>query len=229
MYRHSARRLLLKNGLAEKRIVSSTQLRFKATAPPRPPKADLGSIPQALRELLPEPRKRDSSDPNAPAKRRRSIFFYIACISPLFIWLQAEKYFDPQPLVEKRRQHAIRERLGRLRDENRAKPNDFADQKSVVAYMRFLLHTMLPGDTLRNLHFEEIFDLLAEECPEPLLAWLREICVLTHELSLRTETENVELKTAEHIQDTAEIVLRRTWLATHQRLAALLDIVESGS
>ncbi|KAJ7784352.1 hypothetical protein B0H16DRAFT_1492216 [Mycena metata] len=223
MLRYSARRLLLKNGWAQG-IASSTQLRFKATAPPRPPKADLQSIPQALRELLPEPRKRD---PNAPPKRRRSIFFYIACISPLFIWLEAEKYFDPQPLVEKRRQRALRERLGRLRDENRAKPQQFTDQKSVVAYTRLLLNTMLPADELRNLHFEEIFDLLAEECPEQLLSWFREICVLTYELSLRTETEKVELKTAEHIQDTAEIVLRRSWLAAHRRLAALLDIVES--
>ncbi|KAJ7021606.1 hypothetical protein C8F04DRAFT_262251 [Mycena alexandri] len=225
MYRHSARRLLLKNGLVQKQgLVSSTQLRFKATAPPRPPKADIQSIPQALRELLPEPRKRD---PNAPPKRGRSIFFYIACISPLFIWLEAEKYFDPQPLIEKRRQRALRERLGRLRDENRAKPNQFADQKSVVAYTRLLLNTMLPEDILRNLHFEEIFDLLAEECPEQLLSWFREICILTYDLSLRTETEKVELKTAEHIQDTAEIVLRRSWLAAHRRLATLLDIVES--
>jgi hypothetical protein len=76
MHRHCARNLVrVRHGFAANQVLLSGHIRFKATATPKPPRADLQSIPQAIRELLPEPRKRD---PNAPAKRRRSIWFYIA-------------------------------------------------------------------------------------------------------------------------------------------------------
>ncbi|KAF7365011.1 hypothetical protein MVEN_00372200 [Mycena venus] len=222
MYRHAARRLLLRNGV--ERVPSSAQIRFKATTPPRPEKADLTSIIPTLRELLPElPKstKNDPSDPNRARRQRRGLLFYIALISPLFIWINVEKYFDPQPLLEKKRKRILRERLGRLRDGNRAAPARFSDLKSVVTYLRLLLSTMLPEETLRNLHFKEVCDLLEEDCPENLLAWLREICAVTYDLSQKSEDEAGEVKAAEHIQDAAEEILRKGWLAVHRRLPLL--------
>ncbi|KAJ6585200.1 hypothetical protein B0H19DRAFT_1250079 [Mycena capillaripes] len=227
MFRHCARRsLLLRNGFVEKQgVLSSGQNRFKATTPPppRPQRADLQSILPTIRELLPEPQKRDPNSP--PKKRRRNPFFYIALISPFFIWRELEQYFDAQPLLEKKRKRILRERLTRLRDANRADPIQLqhADLKSVVAYLRRLFSTMLPDDTLRTLHFKEVCDLLEEGCPEKFLASLREICLVTYDLSLKTEDEATEVKAAEHIQDTADEILRRGWLAVHRRLPLPVD------
>ncbi|KAJ7134815.1 hypothetical protein C8R44DRAFT_771532 [Mycena epipterygia] len=220
MYRHCGRRLLLsRNGFPEKQgILSGAQLRFKATTPPRSPRADLQSIPQALRELFPEPRKRD---PNAPPKRGRGPLFYIACISPLFIWIEIERYFDPQPLLEKKRKRLLCERLDRLREESRGTPGQFADPKSVVAYMRLLLRTMLPAEELRNMHSDDICALLEQEMPDDLLVWLRDVCsgihALSIDLSLRSENQNLEVKAAEKIQDIADQILRRSYLVVHHR------------
>ncbi|KAJ7095712.1 hypothetical protein B0H15DRAFT_67676 [Mycena belliarum] len=212
MYRYCARNLV-RNGLAGKQgILHGGQIRFQATAPPKPPRADLQSIPQALRELLPEPRKRD---PSAPPKRGRSLLFYVALISPLFIWIEVEKYFDPKPLLEKKRIRILRGRLERLQEGSRSTSVQLADQKSLVAYMRLLLTTMLPEEYLRNLRCEEVLALLEEEIPETLLPWLREVCTVIYQLSLKAEDE---VKTAENIQDAAEGILRKAFLDLHTRL-----------
>ncbi|KAJ7486075.1 hypothetical protein B0H11DRAFT_2016845 [Mycena galericulata] len=231
MYRHCGRRLLLSRNTQG--ILSSGQIRFKATAPPRPPRADLQSIPQAIRELLPEPRKRD---PNAPTKKRRGPFVLYraeyaltllrrmslnpAAVSPLFIWIEVEKYFDPKPLLEKKRKRMLRERLGRLQEQSRVKPQ-FTDRGSVMAYVRVLLDTMLPDEYLRNTRSAEIYALLEEDMPNDLFLWLGEVCPLIYELSLQSEGEDVEVKAAERIQDTADDMLRRCYLAVHDRLPPL--------
>ncbi|KAJ6508500.1 hypothetical protein C8R45DRAFT_922229 [Mycena sanguinolenta] len=220
MYRHGRR--LLQNGLAEvQRVPSSGQTRFKATTPPTPQKADLQSIIPALRELLPVLPKRDDSNPspNATKRKRRGPLFYLALISPLFIWIEVEKYFDPQPLLEKKRKRILRERLERLRDGNRsAKPTRASDVKATLAYLRLLLSTMLPDETLRNLSFEQACDLVEEDCQENVLQWLREICVISYDLSQQPGDETAEVKAAEQIQDVAEEVLRKIWLSVHHRI-----------
>ncbi|KAJ7245009.1 hypothetical protein B0H12DRAFT_794208 [Mycena haematopus] len=223
MYRHGRRLLLLGNGLAEmQRVPSSGQTRLKATTPPRPQKADLQSILPTLRELFSVLPKRDDDSnpiPNAPIKKRRGPLFYLALISPLFIWIEVEKYFDPGPLLEKKRRRILRERLERLRDGNRStKPTRGSDVKAVVAYLRLLLNTMLPEDTLRNLSSTQVCDLLEEDCQDNVLEWLREICVISYDLSQQPGDEAEEVKTAEHIQDVAEEVLRKSWLAVHHRI-----------
>ncbi|KAJ7442595.1 hypothetical protein FB451DRAFT_1296953, partial [Mycena latifolia] len=214
MYRQCARSLVLvRHGFAEKQSsLASGQIRFKATAPPRPPRADLQSIPQAIRELLPEPRKRD---PNAPPKQRRSPWFYLAWISPLFIWIYVERHFDAKPLLEKKRVRILRERLLKLQEGSRSKPVQFEDQKSLVAYLRLVVTTMLPEEYQRNVRSEEVLVLLEEEVPEELMAWLSKICLVIYQLSLRSEDE---LKAAETIQDSAEEILRKVFLVIHPRL-----------
>ncbi|KAJ7677450.1 hypothetical protein B0H17DRAFT_1079202 [Mycena rosella] len=217
MYRHCTTRNFgfVRNGFVEKQgIISSGHIRFKATAPPRPPRADLQSIPQAIRELLPEPRKRD---PNAPPKRGRSLLFYIALTSPLFIWIALEHHFDPKPLLEKKRARILRERLHQLQEGGRlAVPS--SDPKSLVAYVRLLLTTMLPEQQLRNLRSEEVLVLLEEEFPEPLLAWLQQVCPVIHQLSLHSEGEKVETSSAESIQDSADEILRMAFRSVRHRL-----------
>ncbi|KAJ7367122.1 hypothetical protein DFH08DRAFT_929778 [Mycena albidolilacea] len=223
MYRH---RLLplLRNGLAEKQRVG---LRFKADTAPKPQKADLQSIIPALRELLPVLPKRESDDANpnshAPRRKRRGPLFYIALISPLFIWIEVENYFDPKPLLEKKRKQMLRERLGRLRDGNPKRVPD-ADVKSVLAYLRLLLPAMLPEDMLRNLHSEQVCDLLEEDCPEDFLTWLHQVSVATYDVSVAPANEAGEVKAAEKIQEAAEDILRRSWLAVHRRLPSLVDL-----
>ncbi|KAK7048547.1 hypothetical protein R3P38DRAFT_1869514 [Favolaschia claudopus] len=220
MYR-SGRRLLL---LAETRtVVAHGQVRFKADTPPKPQKADFQSILPTLRELLPELPERDSSNPNAPRRRRRGPLFYLALISPLFIWIQIEKYFDPLPLLEKKRKQILRERLGKLRDASRTAPAQLSDVKSVVAYLRLLFDAMLPEETLRNLQSKDVCDLLEKDCPPNLLPWLQEICGVTRALSLKADGEASEVKAAEHIQNAAEDILRKSWLAVHRRLSQELD------
>ncbi|KAF8171962.1 hypothetical protein K438DRAFT_1981775 [Mycena galopus ATCC 62051] len=222
MYRHGRRLLLLRNGLAEtQRVPLTVQTRFKATTPPKPQKADLQSIIPALRELLPVlPKRDDSNTPNAPRRKRRGLLFYLALISPLFIWIEVEKYFDPQPLLEKKRRRVLRERLGRLREGNRTIPPSFPDAKSVVAYLRLLLSTMVHEQTLRNLESEEICDILEKHCPENLLSWLQEFCVASYTLSQQPGDEGAEVKAAEHLQDTCEEVLRKSWLAVHRHFSS---------
>ncbi|KAJ7682664.1 hypothetical protein DFH06DRAFT_1314854 [Mycena polygramma] len=222
MYQHCARRLLLpRQGLVHNH--GASQIRWNATTPPRPQKADLQSIIPTIRELLPQARKRDPDSDGGPPKKRRGILFYAAWISPLFIWIEVEKYFDAQPLLEKKRKRILRERIGRLRDENIAKPIELADLKSVVAYLRRLFNTMLPADTQRTLYSERVCDLLEEGCPETLLSWLRDICLVTYELSLKTDGVAAEIKAAELIQDTADEILRKGWLDVHRRLPLPVD------
>jgi hypothetical protein len=82
---------------------------------------------------------------------------------------------------------------------------------------------MLPDQTLRTLHFEKVCDLLEEGCPENFLSWLRGVCVETCDLSLQSESEAAEVKAAERIQDVAEEILRKGWLAVHRRLPLPID------
>ncbi|KAJ7758162.1 hypothetical protein DFH07DRAFT_958507 [Mycena maculata] len=217
MYRQYSRNLqLLKSGLAGQGTLSAGQIRFKATtppAPPRPPRADLQSIPGALRELLPPPRQRD---PNAPPRRGRRPLFYIALISPLFIWIALERYFDPKPRLEKKRKRLLRERIERLREHSRGKPQ-FTDTRSVLAYVRLILDTMLPEEYRRNMKWDDVYALLAEECPNDLLRWLQELCPIIYELSLQSENEEGEMKVAERIQESADDILRKCFLAVHRR------------
>lgn len=82
---------------------------------------------------------------------------------------------------------------------------------------------MLPSEHLRSVPAEHIHALLDTECPDDLLLWLREVSSIIYDLSLQSETENAadaeaEAKVAERIQDTAEDMLRRCYLAVHHRL-----------
>ncbi|KAJ6471196.1 hypothetical protein DFH09DRAFT_1220442 [Mycena vulgaris] len=228
MYRQCTRSLvLIRNGFPQRQgILCGSQIRFNATAPPKPPRADLGSIPQALRELLPQPRKRD---PNAPQKKRRGPWIYIGLVSSFFIWIKLESYFDARPLLEKKRKRILRERLQRLREEGRSKPLQIEDPESVVAYLHLLLRAMLPEDVLKNLRSEELLALLQEEIPEKLLVLLRNVTPVVYQLSMQPEDEDGEVKVAENIQDSAEEILRRTWLVLHHRLPPRRATSESSS
>ncbi|KAJ7069587.1 hypothetical protein C8F01DRAFT_1245786 [Mycena amicta] len=204
MQRVCTRRLLLHH--------HAVQIRFKATAPPRPPRADLASIPQVFRELLP---KRQESTPDAPPKKRRGLFFYLLLVSPLFIWIQVEKHFDPKPLLEKKRRRAILERLRSLRT---TKVNGFTDSRAVVPYLRSLFGVMLPSDLQRHMRAHEVCGLLEQQCPSELLVWLQDICDITYKLSQATQDEDREVEAGEKIQDSADLILRKCYQAVHQRL-----------
>ncbi|KAF7295486.1 hypothetical protein MIND_01088500 [Mycena indigotica] len=188
------------------------QIRFKATIPPRQPRADLASIPHALRELLPQ---RQQPDPNAPPAKRRGLIFYLLLVSPLFIWMQVEKYFDPKPLLEKKRQQAIHDRLLSLRA---TKVTSFTNSAAVVAYLRSLFAVMLPPDLHRHMRADEVCGLLEEQCPPDLLVWLQEVCAITYRLSQISQEEDKEIETAEKIEDSADAILRRCYQTVHHRL-----------
>ncbi|KAJ7195471.1 hypothetical protein GGX14DRAFT_474860 [Mycena pura] len=222
------RNLLRRHGLP-------AQIRLNATAPPRPPRADLASIPQTIRELLPQPRKHD---PDAsPPRRRRGPLFYLMisalgriglcrmslnlpAVSPLFIWIEAEKYFDPKPLLEKKRKRIVRERLQNLQG---ARVGGFSDAKSVVAYLRYLFGAMLPPDILRHMRSEEVCALLEQECPENLFKWLQEVCAVTYQLSQVSQDVEKEVTTAEQIEESADGILRKCYQSVYQRLPPLPD------
>ncbi|KAJ7147150.1 hypothetical protein C8R43DRAFT_1129924 [Mycena crocata] len=170
----------------------------------------------AMRELLPEPRKRD---PNAPPPRKKGRFIFLGGILLWILWTEVENYLDSKPLLEKKRKRILLGRFERLREGIRVKPIQLLDNKSVLAYLRLLLDTMVPEEYLQHARFEEVYALLEEEIPAELLLWLREVCSVTYDLSqVRSENDDVEKKNAESIQDAGEEMLRRCYATVFPRL-----------
>ncbi|KAJ7643963.1 hypothetical protein FB45DRAFT_284615 [Roridomyces roridus] len=201
------------------RQILRQQVRFKATTPPRPPRADIWSIPGTIRELLPPPApKDDPTNPNSAPRKRKGLFFYFAIASPLFMWLYLEQHLDARPLVEKKRRRVVCERLGRLRE--RTAGSSAPTDASVLAFVRLLFDTMLPEELLRSTRSAEVLHILERDgVPDELLAWLREVCSTVYRLSaLEASDEDTEVKMGESIQDTADSILRKCYIATSQRL-----------
>ncbi|KAJ6621832.1 hypothetical protein B0H10DRAFT_947863 [Mycena sp. CBHHK59/15] len=220
--REPARNLpLLRNGFpAMQGVVSPIRMRlYSPTAtPPRSPRADLQSIPQAIREILPRSKKRDPSEKKADEpKRRRGPLFYLTIISPLFIWIEVEKYFDPKPLMEKKRRRILRERFETLREKS-SQPIQFEDPKAVAAYLRLLIYAMIPDQYLRTLHASDVLSLLDQEFPQDLFVTLQKVCQEIHDISLLSMDEATMTTTAERIQDLADGMLRMAFLAVYPRL-----------
>ncbi|KAJ7288125.1 hypothetical protein C8J57DRAFT_1706633 [Mycena rebaudengoi] len=196
-------------------IAASTS---KPPEPPKPPRADLQSIPQAIREILPR-RPERKVDPNAKPKKKRSPLFYLALISTFIIWTQVEKHMDPKPLMEKKRNRLLRERLHALQSTSATAPV-IEDQTALINYLRLLLTTMLPDDVLRNLYAENVLSLLAQDFPADAERVMRDICRDLHKLLLSVEwaDEDAQSVTAQKIQDLAEQLLRKAYLVVYPRL-----------
>nr|GAT52222.1 predicted protein [Mycena chlorophos] len=191
-------------------------VRFKATAPPRPPRADLASIPQAIRELLPQRQERPT-DPNAAPPKRRGLLFYLLLASPLFIWIQIERYFDPKPLLEKKRLQAMQGRLATLRETKVASPS-FAESNAVISYLRVVFSVMLPPDIQRHMRTDEVLTLLDEQCPPELLEALQEFCMATYGVAQGVVgNPEQEINASEKIQDATDAILRSCYQTVHRR------------